>query len=557
MPLGLAFAWASSLVGGPTAGKALFVLCLTVAFAGAAHLAAESPLPCRLLAGLLYALNPFTLTRLGAGHWAMLASLAVLPWALPTLLQPSKDLTRTFLWSAALGATGFVGGALAGCMLLVGLVGDRGRRWFAVLLRAGFAQLPWALPGLIVLAAGPHLASAAHFPTRGEGALGPMGSVLAGHGFWQARTQVGGQAGTGTILLGIVLLALALYGARDLPESWGRRAGCVAALGVVMAVASSTPGLRVIYDAVSATPLLGALRESQRALALYIVWLGPAAAFGVQRLAGTITLRTALYPALALGCALALAAPGFFGLEGRLEPVQFPAGYRNIRSVIRSQPGTTLALPWHEYLSFRFAGGRLLLNPLPDYLGGDVLASSDPQLGAPHREQADPREPTVIGLLNKLGTAAADPVLRGLAVRWIVLAHEVDWQRYAGLTSDPSLVPVVATSEVTLFRVRSWIGSVTASGQPISDRSLLRPLHRVARSGSALFAQPFAWGWLRGFHPARRSAEGLVSLPAGGGLVWYWPAIVVLAGDVLLIWMILVSFRSLRRRDRQFGPISE
>lgn len=542
MPLGVLLAWASAISSGRVAGVVLFAACLTVAFAGAASLARGCAMPFRLLSGLLFAFNPFTLTRLVAGHWTVLAALAVLPWAMPSLLRPADNLRRTFLWCAAFGATGFVGGAFAACLLGIGLIADRGRRAGPVIARWAIAQVPWLLPGVIVVAAGPHLAGALAFPTRGEGPLGPLGSLLAGHGFWQPIVQVGGQVSPGLVVLGVAFLGLAIYGMHQLPEGWAARATAVGALGLLIAVASATPGLRAIYGPLSSTPLLEAFRESQKGLALYIAWLAPAAAFGASRLAGQVSPRRAVSAFLVLACALALDGTGITTLYNHLEPVQFPAGWRQARQLIQSNPGTTLALPWHQYLSLGWARDRLVLNPLPDYLGGDVLTSSDPELGQPHLERVDPREATVDRLLGNLSSDQLDPSLAALDVRWIVLLHEVDWQDYAALDGDPSLDAVVHSPELTLYRVRSWIGPVTANGAPVRDRTIIRPLHSTASSGPAVLGLPFAVGWLRGWHAAHRTPDGLIGLPSGTGLVWYWPALMVVLAELLWIFLICRSW---------------
>ncbi len=547
MPLGVVLAWASTLIGGRVTGVLLFAACLTIAFAGAAWLARGCAMPFRLLAGLLFAFNPFTLTRLVAGHWTVLAALAVLPWALPTLLHPGEDLRRTFLWCAAFGVTGFVGGAFAACLLGVGLIADRGRLAVSVIARWAIAQVPWLLPGAIVVAAGPSMAGAAAFPTRGEGWLGPLGSVLAGHGFWQASVQVGGQASAGIVVLGLAFLGLGLYGMRDLPAAWAKRAAAAGAVGLLMAVASSTPGVRDLYGHLSATPVLEAFRESQKGLGLYLLWLAPAAAFGASRVAGQLTLRRAGYAFLTLACALVLDGTGITGLRNQLVPVQFPASYRQARQLVQANPGTVLAFPWHQYLSVGWARNRLVLNPLPDYLGGDVLASSDPELGQPHLEKADPRESTIDGLLGTLSPDQVDPALKSIGIRWVVLLHEVDWQDYQVLDSDPGLEAVIRSPELTLYRVRSWVGTLTANGLPVHDNSFLRPVHSAAGSGPALLAVPYSVGWLRGWHVAHRSPAGLVALPGGRGLVWYWPAVLVILATLGWIFLICRSLNLFRR----------
>jgi hypothetical protein len=332
------------------------------------------------------------------------------------------------------------------------------------------------------------------------------------------------------------------------------RASGAAALGVLIAVASSTPGLRAIYGPLSTTPVLEAFRESQKGLGLYIAWLAPAAAFGASRVAGTVPLRRAGYAVLTLACAVALDVTGLSGLQNQLEPVRFPAGWSEARQLIERSPGTTLALPWHQYLSVGWAHQRLVLNPLPDYLGGDVLSSSDPELGQPHLERVDPREESVTRLVDNLSPGQVGPTLQVLHVRWVVLVHEVDWEAYGELDSDPALQVVVSSPELTLYRVRSWVASLTSADLPVKEHSIVWPLRTVASSGAAVLGVPYAAGWLRGLHSAHRTAAGLLALPAGAGLVWYWPAVVVVLAEGAWIFLICRSWY-VQGRDRAKGRV--
>src|SRR5436190_14279612 len=166
IPLGVLVAWASVVVGGPLVGKALLLASVTFAFAGVWRLAADTPFVCRVGAGLLYAASPFTLTRIGVGHWTLVAALALLPWALPALVRPGDDLRRTWLWSVALGLTGITGGMFAAILLGAGLVADRGRRMLVVLGVFVVAQLPWLIPGAFSVASVGHLSNGRHFATH-------------------------------------------------------------------------------------------------------------------------------------------------------------------------------------------------------------------------------------------------------------------------------------------------------------------------------------------------------------------------------------------------------
>ncbi len=546
VPLGLALAWASSLVGGPVAAKVLFGACLTGAFAGVWRLATGAPPLCRVGAGLLYTLSPYTLTRLGVGHWMLVASIAVLPWALPHLLRPNEARPRTFLWALALGITGVNGGLFAAILVTVGVIADRGRGAIRVATLVLIAQLPWLVPGAIVLgSAPPDLADPRYFATRSEGLLGLL-RVIVGDGFWRELSQVGAVRGTGAALLGAGLLAMAVLGRRDLSSAWGGRAAVAAVLGLAVVLASAVPGAEALYRQLAGTQMGATLRDGQRMLALFLVWLAPAAAVGVTRLyEGARPSLVPVVHALPALAAAVLAAPALWGIGGALRPVSFPAGWAEAREVVASAPGTLVALPWHEYLDLDFADDRRVFNPVPDYFGHDVIFSSDPELGRRSSEQADPRELHVRRVAEQVRSARPQSEeLARLGVRWVVLLHEVDWRRYSALSADPGLEAVIATPALELFRVKGWRGPfVDDLGHAVEGRSLLGPLATVEASGPLSWARPAIPGWVRGTSTAGRTETGLVRLPAGDGPVWYWPSLMTLAADMTTLGVAVVALR--------------
>jgi hypothetical protein len=543
VPYGVVLAWASTAVSGPLAVKALLLAAIAVAFVGAVRLAADAPAVARVGAGLAYALSPFLLTRIGAGHLGVVAAHAVLPWALPVLLRPADRLARTFLWAVALACTGFAGGLLCLALVVVGVVADRGRRGLAVLAATVGAQAPWLVPGIVVTIAGTGVADSSRFATRVDGFLGWL-AVPAGHGFWRASSQVGG-AGVGVAILGTALLGLALAGRSRLPSAWAGRATVAAAAGLVLALASAVPGASDVYASLTGTALGAAVRESHRWLPLFLVWMAPAAALGAVRLGGRVVL------AVPAACAVALAAPGLWGVGDRLEPVEFPRGWQAVAERVHARPGPVLALPWHQYLDVSFAEGRRVLNPLPDYLGGDVLSSSDPELAARRAEEHDPRERHVLPLLERVAIGeAAGADLAELGVRWVVLLHEVDWEPLVGLRADPGLRRTVADGSVELFEVRAWRGPVvTATGRALAARQPAAPVARVDASGPARWHRPAAPGWKRGWRDADASAVGTIDLPGGRGVVWHWPSGAVLIAYLVTLCVVVRAWRALQRQE--------
>lgn len=575
VPLMLPFAWLAPLIGGSAGIKVLLLVSITTAFAGATRLAEPVALPWRLGAGVIYALSPFTLTRIGVGHIFIVAAMAILPWALPTLLTPTHSIRRTLLWSAALGFCGVYGGVVAGLCVIAGLGAalagksaprPSARRAGTAFLALVIGQLPWLVPGLIVASQGRGFAGAAPFDTDVSGIDGPL-RVLAGHGFWQATYQVGSGDGPWVGAMGLLLVGLALYGWRQLPSTWRGPATVLAfatlALAIVSGLGLTRDPVASILDAV-APPL----RESQRLLALYLVWLAPAAVLGAQRLSARLDARAETSPAAGAGAGLALAlplvaglvlaSPGAWGIGGQLDPVDLPAEWAGVRMAIDAEPGTTLSLPWAQYLDLTVSGGDRVLNPLPLYLPGDVLATSNLRVGSGGRERNDPREAIAEALaVDLLRGEDIAPDLADLGVRWVVLMHETDreWELYqVAVQDDTSLEPVFVGQTISLYGVPGWRGPVvTATGQELALDPVVTPFQRLPASGAATWARPAASGWLRGFEDAGQTEQGLVALPAGSGPVWYWPTVLCLLADAATIGAVLWCLRR-ERRGRALTP---
>jgi hypothetical protein len=553
IPLFAIIAWLGAAIGGELAMKLFVLAALTCAFAGAAHLLRGSPAILRVGAGVLYALGPFAVTRVGVGQLTVVAALAILPWAIPSLLVPDRSLARTLLWGVALGLTGFVGGVFALVAIVVGCVASRGRRVVGVSVAATVSQLPWMVPGFVVLVQGASLSGGGAFRTDVGAVDGPF-RLASGYGFWLPALQSGRHGGFVIVLIGAVLLALAAYGHSRLPAQYRSRLLALAIIGGGYAYLSSQPFGIDIGGLIDAIPGSSAIREGQRLLPLALVWLAPAVGLGAERLAERArgpAIRAA-GTAVPLMLALVLAGPGLWGIDGALSPVRFPASWEAALHATRAAPGPVVALPFNEYLDIGFAGNRRVLNPLPDYLGGDVISSSDPELGSsPEQEQVDAREPRVRALLRPMRAGqAVSTRLAALGVRWVVLLHEVDWKPYRTLADDPGLRRVVDGRSLELYEVRAWRGVVLAkSGRPVPASSVIGPYERVGPSGAATWFRPPADGWMRGTGSAQMTGAG-VALPAGRGPVWYWPSLLVVLAYFVTLGGGCFSFFRIRTISR-------
>src|SRR5688572_29685979 len=95
VPLWGPLAWLSELVGGELLTKAAMVASIAIAAAGmyrlVARLVERASVATALGAAALYAIGPFFLTRLAVGQLNVVWAMALVPWALPDLLQPARS----------------------------------------------------------------------------------------------------------------------------------------------------------------------------------------------------------------------------------------------------------------------------------------------------------------------------------------------------------------------------------------------------------------------------------------------------------------------------------
>jgi hypothetical protein len=497
------------------------------------------------------------LTRIAVGFWPVTITMAILPWSIPSLTDPEIPRRRVLLWSCAFALAGFVGGLVGGAYLVVGLLRRSDARpvrtRVADLLLWALGQSIWIIPSLVVMLTSTErrIADSTPFATTIDG-IGGLGRLLAGMGFWNEGFQLGLTQPLLASVVGFLLLALAITGTRALPRTWRTPLVLVAALSFLVTIASAVPGIDTVFAHLTSTPAAASLRESQRFLFPFLLWIAISAPLGAAIIARRlpIALGGALI-AVPLIAAVVMITPSAWGLEQQLVPAEIPSEWHEARAAIDASPGPVLALPWFQYYTSDVADGRLSLSPLPNFLGGDVISASDPHISdIALQENADGREAIGASIARDAADGVAvDDRLQDIGVRWIALVHDVNWKRISTtLEADSALTTVVDGPTLTLYRVDHWSGIVTDdAGIRIGADEVIPPWWTVDPSGPAVMHLPFQTGWLRGLEAAGTGPDGQIALPAGDGPVWFWPSIPVLATEILWIAMLLVATRRARR----------
>lgn len=487
LPLWVPISALSTLIPATLSAKVLLVAVFVIAWSGMMRFARTLGVRHPVAAAAIYAFSPFMLTRTAVGHFPITVTLAVLPWVIRHLLRPGHDLGATFLAAAALSIGGHFGGSVALLAVATGFIAGSRTRAFRGVLVALAAQAAWLVPAIVVAAtidAAP--ASGAVFRSDLRGLLGAL-SLSAGGGFWNTYFQVGSRAVM--TVAGALLLILALAGTRSLPATIRTPLTTLGTAGWAIPVLATLGFSRSVVD-IATSNIIGAVwRDGQRLIVVHLLWLAPASCLGAERTAAWACRRIAGSGAAAalapLGIAVALCTPGLWGIDGQLDAERLPESWSTARDIVRADDSTVLALPWAQYYNQSIDDGRIrrVLNPMPLFLGGDVIASSDSGLSGDVRERGDQREEpvdqAVDALVNDgdpLGPAAA-----AVGISWVVLHHSVLDDRYRGLTADEGLELAFESDEISVFRV---------TVPPAHD---YRPRQRAGLRSVALAGQ---FGWL-------------------------------------------------------------
>lgn len=453
--------WLSRWISGVTLVRCWMVLIVASAFVGMVRVLRAVRLPIAIGAGLLWALNPLLLTRLGVGHLGLAVAISLLPWTLTALLEPTRSMGQIFLVGVAFGMCGYFGWWLSMPVLAVSLARPASwRRRTGALACAAAGHVWWVASALQTVGRVTEGATSQSFVPVTGNALGVL-RLLVGHGFWQVPNQVGARH-LGVAVIAIVLVALAVVGRSERPADVNGRLLAVAAIGLSVTLSPAVPGLRAVVHWVTDHPALAGLREGQRLLALFVLPLLIGAAHGVDRVVEIAGSRTGIgRRSMIAGSGFAVAAAvlvgsAWWGLDGRLDVRPVPRGWA-VLGRLGVEQGALVALPWTQYYDVPLAGGARTHHPVPFVSSGDVIYSHDLGLRDGGSEGVDDREATVSRLVEELAAGRqVAALLGGLGVRWIAVDRRADPIVARSVGDLDGVVIESSDGDVLVVRILEW-----------------------------------------------------------------------------------------------------
>lgn len=432
-------------------------------------------------AGIFFMINPFTYSRFMAGQSSMLLGYALLPWFVRLLFDfGRRPQLKTALKLGALAAiVGIISIHTLIPLALISLVAGAVTTWhnkqnLKLYMRYGGIALALFLVvssyWLVPLALGKGTTSdmigqftaadTAAFATAGENPLARLGNIVRLQGFWAEERGLYLLPQDRVVLWGLAALIIIGLVVRGGVALWRRRPQVLVILAVsglltmLIAAGLAEPITRHL-------PLLSGYREPHKLVALLAVVYAVLLAYGVNVvLAGVRRRSEAAHAAVAILVLLLpfwLARTMLLGFDGQLSPRQYPADWYSLNDHLKqdSDDYAAVFLPWHQYMSFQFAG-RIIANPAPTFFARPVFASTDPELGGATSGRTSDRQQQLHQIITARDQTGLAQKLAANNVKYIILAKDFDYQRYNYLASQPLFTPVKDYPTVTLYQNQAW-----------------------------------------------------------------------------------------------------
>jgi hypothetical protein len=263
--------------------------------------------------------------------------------------------------------------------------------------------------------------------------------------------------------------------------------------GYFLALGSQGPTGGLFTWAYNNVPFFSIMREPQKFLMLLALAYAVLFGWGMERLRNqnfSSQSIGALGATLLLGVALPLgySANMFNGLGRQIGPSPLPSSYARADAIMGNGPGNILYLPWHLYMAYPFANGRVINNVGPSSFRRNVISGDNLELGNIQTQSTSPRSSYLVSLFANSAKIKSFGALVGpLGVRYVVLAKTVDWAFYdRWFNGQNDLRRIYASSSLVVWQNEDYdgVGLVAPKLTSVSGLSGLLNLERQHALGS-------------------------------------------------------------------------
>lgn len=238
------------------------------------------------------------------------------------------------------------------------------------------------------------------------------------------------------------------------------------AMAVVLAAGTSGGIFAPINEwLVANVPFFAGYREPQKFVAIVVLVYAVFGALGVEQIIQWLRGRKLAnwyintIAASLLIIPIATAPLMLWGFGGQLKTSEYPREWYAMNTYLEEtvpQDTNILALPWHLYMRFDFAG-RIIANPMDKFFAPELVISNDPEFdGAKAYASTDTQTKLDSAILGEapnrtdLGKRLAD-----LDIEYVLLAKEFDYEKYDYLDKQTDLELVKEDASLKLYKVKT------------------------------------------------------------------------------------------------------
>jgi hypothetical protein len=451
--------------------------------------------------GLLYMINPFTYVRFITGQWGVLAAYALTPFAIKVFIEllqngGRRDMVKVALLSTLVGMVmvqGYFVLFLAFFIIfLVKVIREReqpatiGKVSKSVGISAALfcgLNLYWLVPvwsGAASFISQLGWADLLFFAPKPTSNLGVAFDTASMYGFWRGGYIYASNLLPFWWLLFIFILFLAIYGFLSSHKIFRTDAdhqdksnsrwvvlsfGIIGMASFLLALGAASEISRRPFEWLwEHVPFLSGFRDSQKFVALVCLSYAYLGGLGVNELIHGLRRQRKRLSMLAMTAvvALALLTPPvysftMFGFHGQLRVTDYPQEWYEVNKHLNQDKDdfNVLFLPWHQYMDYSWLANsdKRMTNRARQFFNKPVIQGDNIEVTGIYSQSTNPISKYIEFLLQK-GNEVNNlgELLAPLNVKYIILAHEADYETYEFLYRQKDLTIELNRQGITLFR---------------------------------------------------------------------------------------------------------
>lgn len=439
--------------------------------------AIKGNLVAKLAAGLFFSINPFVVERIYAGQLGAVYGYLLLPVLYVAVDKWTRREVKTVTHIALIITLmisidvhyAWIGGLIVLVGIVLGIKDNAFRRSIPLLLLLIillniYLVIPVLGHPLPVNPADNQTLLKA-FSTRGDPRLGLFANVLGLYGFWRQMHESSKSLVSGWPILLVAILLLSLYGLKTLWDRNDKKLALLIAISFVAAYllalgsqGPTGPFFTLLYNHM---PGFSMMREPEKFSAILATGISILLGEGLANISLQQTSRNAAIAIIAVGAILELSYNPiiFWGIHGQVQTSKLPSDWATVANKLKGTQGKTLVLPWHQYLSFPFTDKRIITNPGPRFLPGDIISGDNLQIGAVYTTSTSQRSAYITWLTqNKYNTRNFGRLLAPIGVQYIVLYKTYSTGSSSWITRQKDLAVIYSSQDIEIVKNMDFSG---------------------------------------------------------------------------------------------------